>query len=186
MGTHQLTPAKRVGVYCLIVLVQIISAGYTVLTHDAIRSGNADALVFSLYRDACAFPILFMWAYLAEFLPESCRGKDNCCNRKRDARRRGHHSHAESFVSERQMDAEARKSAEALKRRSIFPRCADIPRFFGLGLFGMFGNQVRCWLLHDMLFCWNGGRVVAFLLLVRTSDYVCDDRILTIIKRARQ
>lgn len=139
-GMKHLSVAKRVGVYLLIVLVQVISALYTVLTRDAIKKGNADPLVFSLYRDACAFPILYIWAILAEHIPRGC-----CQQRHKAISSRGvsagrlsdHLLRKDSLEA----DTDTLDEAETLRRQSACPRCRDIPRFIGLGLFGMFGNQ---------------------------------------------
>ena len=38
--------------------VQFINAGYNTLTKDALKKGKVDALVFSLYRDTMAYPLL--------------------------------------------------------------------------------------------------------------------------------
>jgi drug/metabolite transporter (DMT)-like permease len=46
--------------YASVILVQVLNAGYNTLTKDALKKGKVDPLVFSLYRDAMAFPILFV------------------------------------------------------------------------------------------------------------------------------
>ena len=69
-------------VYCCLVMVQVINAGYNTLTHDAIHKGGVNPLVFSLYRDTMAYPILQLasllsrqfWVFLL-FLKFSCRLK---------------------------------------------------------------------------------------------------------------
>ena len=43
--------------------VAVVNAGYNTITKDALSKGKVDALVFSLLRDACAFPILQLAAY---------------------------------------------------------------------------------------------------------------------------
>jgi len=52
--------------------VQFINSGYNILTKLAVSKGGANPLVFSLYRDAFAYPILQLWAIPAEgwLLPE--------------------------------------------------------------------------------------------------------------------
>ena len=141
-GLATLPVGKRVLIYFLIVLVQIISAAYTVLTRDALCEGKADPLVFSLYRDILAFPLLYLWAFLAEHLND----RRKCCRVYRKENCRTMNSRAESFTSERSerlMHEEALKAAETFRRHKMCPRCVDIPRFVALGITGMFGNQVR-------------------------------------------
>ena len=128
--TGQLSVGRRAGVYFLIVLVQLISALYTVLTRDAIQKGNADPLIFSLYRDACAFPLLYLWAFLMEHLPRGC------CKKAK-----AKHDISSDGTAKLLLDEEAIESAEPLKAHGMCPRCRDVPRFIALGLFGMFGNQ---------------------------------------------
>ena len=43
--------------------VAVVNAGYNTITKDALSKGKVDALVFSLLRDACAYPILQLAAY---------------------------------------------------------------------------------------------------------------------------
>lgn len=46
--------------------VALLNAGYNTLTKDALSKEGANALIFSLFRDACAYPILQLGALLVD------------------------------------------------------------------------------------------------------------------------
>ncbi|KAK3233160.1 hypothetical protein CYMTET_56523 [Cymbomonas tetramitiformis] len=48
--------------YAAVAAVQVTNALYTVLTKHAVKKGGADPLVFSLYRDLAAYPLLQLGA----------------------------------------------------------------------------------------------------------------------------
>jgi drug/metabolite transporter (DMT)-like permease len=63
MDDEAMDANKRFQVYGCLVTVQVINAGYNTLTHDALKKGKVDALIFSLYRDCMAYPLLQLGAF---------------------------------------------------------------------------------------------------------------------------
>lgn len=51
-------PPPRAAVHLVLLLVQVINAGYTVLTKLALKDDHVNPLIFSFYRDALAYPVL--------------------------------------------------------------------------------------------------------------------------------
>jgi len=51
-------PGGQMSVIAVLILVQFVNSGYTILTKVALSSGGANPLILSLFRDTMAYPIL--------------------------------------------------------------------------------------------------------------------------------